>query len=277
MAMSDASLSMTERRPAVSYAIAVVGVILAGTSGWWLGPILPLPPFLRDTPPVRLLLVVTVTVAAWRGGLGPGLFATMLGLAAIVMANDAPGNLATLLTRLLRFGSLGLLVSFSLGAWHNSRLRSALKEREFHRSEGRYRRLVETAGEGIWVIDKHGRTTYANPRLGEMLGVPPDQLVGLSFKQFLADPREAAGHWWEPPRGGLSWHEIRLLGCDGHVRHTIVNARPLGPDEFSGDTEVESAGDVRGFLLMVADVTPLKKTEEALREKECCAASTSRR
>ena len=54
-----------------------------------------------------------------------------------------------------------------------SRRRAEIKEQEFRRSEGRYRRLIETAGQGIWVIDADGRTSYANPRLGEILGMPP--------------------------------------------------------------------------------------------------------
>ena len=253
----------------VSYAVAAAGVILAGTSVWWWAPIhRALGPVLADTPPVRLVLVLAVLAAAWRGGLGPGLFATVLGIVTIVVANDAPGDLASLFTRLVRFGSLALLLSLSFGALYRSLGRSALKEQEFHRSEGRYRRLVETAGEGIWVIDRSGKTTYANPRLGELLGMHPHELLGMSFKNFLVDPRDAAGHWWDPPSGAPSWHEIRLRGLGGDVRHTIVTARPLGRDEFSGDGDVAPAEEVRGFLLMVTDVTPLKKTEEALREKE---------
>jgi two-component system CheB/CheR fusion protein len=262
MAVRDADEALTDRWPVASYVIAAVGVVLAGTSGWWLTPVL------GDTPPMRLLLVLTVTLAAWLGGLWPGLLASLLGLVAIIVANDAPGDTRALAIRLLRFGSLSLLISFLCGALYKLRRRSERREREFHRSEGRYRRLVETAGEGIWVVDHDGRTTYANPRLGEMLGVHPDQLWGRWFKEFLVDPRDAPAQWTKSPGGAVSWHEIRLRGGDGGVRHTIVTARPLGRDEFSGDSEVSPAGDIHGFLLMVADVTPLKKTEEALREKE---------
>ena len=90
------------RRVILSYAIAAAGVVLSGLSHWWLAP------FLGDTPPVRLLLVLVVMASAWLGGLGPGLFATTLGLLAIVAANDAPGDLGSLLNRLVRFGSLGV-------------------------------------------------------------------------------------------------------------------------------------------------------------------------
>ena len=53
---------------------------------------------------------------------------------------------------------------------HAQRRRAEQRERAYLRSEGRYRRLVEAAAEGIWAIGKDGRTTYANPRLGEILG-----------------------------------------------------------------------------------------------------------
>ena len=92
------------RRTVLSYGIATAGVVLAGLSQWWLAPIL------GDTPPVRLLLVIVVMVSAWLGGLGPGLFATGLGLLAIIAANDAPGDLASL-SRGWSIGSLGLLIT----------------------------------------------------------------------------------------------------------------------------------------------------------------------
>src|SRR5450755_2483259 len=97
---------MTIHRLVLSYGIAAAGVVLAGVSHWWLAP------FLGDTPPARLLLVVVVMVSAWLGGLGPGLFATGLGLVAIIAANDSPGDWASLSSRLARFGSLGLLITF---------------------------------------------------------------------------------------------------------------------------------------------------------------------
>ncbi len=262
MAVKAAAVFPRPQPRVTGYAIAILGAIMAGTSHWWLAPLL------EDTPPVRLLLVCGVTLAGWIGGLGPSLLGTALGLAVIFVDNDLPGNTAALTTRLLRFGSLALVISFLSGALHRTRRRAELKQKEFDRSEGKYRRLVETAGEGICVIDKQGRITYANPRLAEMLGKPPLALVGLTFDEFLADPREAPANWAEPPRGRLSWHELRLRAALGHVRQTIVTARPLGPDEVSADDPVAAPDGVCGFLLMVTDVTPLKRTEEALREKE---------
>ncbi len=174
-------MSKTGRNLVFSYGIAAAGVLLAGLSHWWLVPMT------GESPPVRLMLVIVVTVSAWLGGLGPGLFATALGLIAIVAANDAPDDPASLLTRLWRFGSLGLLLTLVFAGLHAQRRRAEAKEREYFRSEGRYRRLVEAAREGIWAIGRDGQTVYANARMGEILGVAPDRLRGRSLSDFLVD------------------------------------------------------------------------------------------
>ncbi|HSA77765.1 MAG TPA: response regulator, partial [Nitrospirota bacterium] len=41
-------------------------------------------------------------------------------------------------------------------------------ERKLKESEGKFRRIVETAQEGIWVLDTEDRTTYVNKRMAEM-------------------------------------------------------------------------------------------------------------
>jgi PAS domain S-box-containing protein len=252
-------MSETNRHPVLSYGIATMGVALAGLSHWWLVPLT------GGTPPVRLLLVVVVTASAWLGGLGPSLFATALGLVAIVAADDTPGDWESLVTRLVRFGSLALLITVLFEGMHAFRRRAEAREREYRRSEGSYRRLVEAASEGIWAVDREGRTTYANPRLGEMLGVSPARLIGVPLNGFLADDVAAPGDWSGAPGSPPARHEVRLRGGGGVVLHALVTARPIGPDEVPSDGLRSTEGAPGGFLLMVTDVTPLKRAEEALR------------
>ena len=71
-------MSMINRHPVMSYLIAAAGVVLAGLSRGGCTPLI------GDTPPMRLMLVVVVGISAWLGGLGPGLFATAMGLVAII-------------------------------------------------------------------------------------------------------------------------------------------------------------------------------------------------
>ena len=255
-------MSMINRHPVLSYLIAAAGVVLAGLSPWWVTPLT------GDTPPVRLMLVVVVGVSAWLGGLGPGLLATIMGSVAIVIGNDAPGDWATLSSRLVRFGMPSIAMSVFFKWLHASRLRADLKDQEFRRSEGRYRRLIETAGQGIWVITGSGKTSYANPRMGEILGIPPPEMIGRPLSDFLAD-NDTSWSESDDQQDPFAWHEIRLRGGDGAVRHAIISSQRVEHDELPGDLSPrQEDATTGGLLLMVTDVTPLKNVEAALREKE---------
>ena len=162
------------------------------------------------------------------------------------------------------------MISLLFEALHASRRRIERKEREYRRREVWYRHLVETAAEGIWVIDRDQRTTYANPRLGEMLGIPPDQTDrAAAARTSWLSIGDVPANWLDTPDGPPAWHEVRLRGGGGSaVRNVIVSAWPIGPDDGpgAGARFQEDAPD--GLLLMVKDLTPLKQAEEALREKE---------
>ena len=72
----------------------------------------------------------------------------------------------------------------------NLRLERELVERKeaeerLRQSEQRYRRLVDTASEGIWELDEHFATTYVNRRMTEMLGYEPREMLGKTVSEFL--------------------------------------------------------------------------------------------
>ena len=264
-------MSATNRRLALSYLIAAAGVVVAGSSHWWLVPLI------GDSPPMRVMLIVAVTGSAWLGGMGPGLLATGMGLIAIVVANDSPGNLPILATRMWRFGSLAMLITLLCAAVQTQRNRAERRELEYFHTDLRYRRLVEATGKGIWAIGRDGRTTYANPQMGEILGVPPQQLVGQPLTDFLVDSEDHPRNWLGSPEVPLTWHEIRFRRADGEgdeaIRDMMATARPIEPGENPDPNAISQArpadtGQSDGLLLMVTDVTPLKRAERALREKE---------
>jgi PAS domain S-box-containing protein len=114
-------------------------------------------------------------------------------------------------------------------------------------SEERYRCIVETTLEGVWQLDSEGITTFVNEPMAIMLGLPREQLLGLSMRGFL-DTRSQA----ELPRllaacreGRAGVYETRLVRADGSGRWVQVSAAPL-----PGET-----GHPGGSLCMVTDVT----------------------
>ena len=54
-------------------------------------------------------------------------------------------------------------------------------------SEIKFRRIVETAHEGIWLLDRDGGTTYMNRRMADMLGLDPTQTGLAELPHFLAE------------------------------------------------------------------------------------------
>ena len=208
-------------------------MVLAGLSPWWVTPLT------GDTPPMRLMLVVVVGVSAWLGGLGPGLFATAMGLVAIVIANDVPGDWTALGSRLIRFGMPSVAMSVLFKWLHTSRRRAEIKDQEFRRSEGRYRRLIETAGQGIWVISGSGKTSYANRRMGEILGIAPREMIGRPLGDFMVDD-DASWSESEDHSDPFAWHEIRLRGADGAVRHAVITSQRVEPDDLPGELAASS-------------------------------------
>ena len=148
---------------------------------------------------------------------------------------------------------LGIFAS-ALGAEENRRRTDA----ELRASDERYRQIVQTANEGIWVTDEHDRITFANHRLAKMLGYPPEELLQRPVRDFI-DPADLADHQHQVQlgRGGqASQFERRLRHHDGREFWTWVSGSPLFDD---GD-------NYRGAFAMFTDITERRQLESQLRQ-----------
>jgi PAS domain S-box-containing protein len=119
-------------------------------------------------------------------------------------------------------------------------------ERSVRRSEARYRQIIDTAHEGIWTIDLSHRTTFANRRMGEMLGGPAASLQGRSLLDFVhADDRPALEQSLSRRIPGQSEEvEFRIHRPDGTERRVVTSISPI----------TNELGDVTGALGFVRDV-----------------------
>ncbi|HTO83004.1 MAG TPA: PAS domain S-box protein [Methylomirabilota bacterium] len=126
-------------------------------------------------------------------------------------------------------------------------------------AEQQYRRIVENANEGIWLLDPDARTVYANARLAEMLGYGVADMIGRRNLEFMdAAAQEQSKRNWEKRRAGLSSrHEFRFRRRDGTDLWTHVSAVPI-----------QDEGGFAGALAMVTDISERKLVETALRESE---------
>jgi len=128
---------------------------------------------------------------------------------------------------------------------------SALEE-----SEERFRRIVETANEGIWILGADDNTTYVNQTMLDMLGCQAEDMLGHPMSDFIfpedmADYRKRirARHSGKSDR-----YERRLRAKTGAEIWTLVSACPFSDHD----------GGFAGSFGMCADITESKRVQRLL-------------
>ena len=193
-------------------------------------------------------LLVPVLIATWYGGvLSGGLTIAMQTM--IVAAVREPAFS-------LEVASTGDLVRLTIVAaisaavvWMVVRVRQI---------EGYFRTVVNTALEGVWAVDAHGRTAFVNPRMAEMLGYSPADMLGRRFTEFVS-PQTGAGldtTFRAIRDGGKHWDDVQLLRKDGSTVWVHYAATPL-----------QRAGKFTGSLAVVTDISQRKRDEETIRRQ----------
>jgi len=122
------------------------------------------------------------------------------------------------------------------------------------KSEAQYRRIVQTALEGIWGMDATMRTTFVNPHLAAMLGYAPEEMLGRPIDDFVWQ-EDLADHFLQVrdrQHGKNSRYERRLRHKEGHIVWTQVSATAVQ----------DSAGRFAGSFCMFTDITERKQAEE---------------
>ncbi|MEN6474158.1 MAG: PAS domain S-box protein, partial [Syntrophaceae bacterium] len=131
-------------------------------------------------------------------------------------------------------------------------------EEALRKSEEKYRRIIDTANEGIWIVDADLRTNFVNARLAEMIGYRGEEMIGQRFESFLFE-EDLADHEKriEARREGASDHyERRLRHKDGHAVLVLLSATPI----------LDNEGHFQGSFAMITDITERKRTEVELQK-----------
>ncbi|MEG4284981.1 PAS domain S-box protein [Microcoleus sp. A006_D1] len=135
-----------------------------------------------------------------------------------------------------------------------------LAEEALRESEEKYRCIVETADEGIWMIDAEGNTTFVNQKMADMLGCTPGETIGQPLFAFMdAEGMAIAEENLNRRSQGIrEQHDFKFLRRDGSDLWAMVSTNPL----------LDKEGRYLGALAMVADITNRKQTEAALQQSE---------
>ena len=211
---------------------------------------------------------------AWRTDMASRGYAAVLGLplliggcvhAVLAVYAGEPDAFDPEETRLLT--QLADTVAFGISTLRE-RLGRQRAEADLSAREEQYRRIVETAQEGIWQRDAEHRTTFVNHRMAELLGYSATELVGTPvFALLHEDERSQAAAEMDLHRQGSGVaHDVRLLRRDGSVLWAHVTTNPV----------VDEGGRFAGSLAMVTDVTQRKQEEQVVRQARTVAEEVAR-
>jgi PAS domain S-box-containing protein len=133
-------------------------------------------------------------------------------------------------------------------------------EEALHENEEKFRRIIDTAQEGVWMLDGEGKTSYVNERMAEMLGYSAKDLAGRSPFDFLAeeDRLKAMQSFERREQKVKDVLDMRFLKKDGSSLWGILSASPV----------LDAKGRFVGSFGMITDITKRKVAEEVLRESE---------
>ena len=129
-------------------------------------------------------------------------------------------------------------------------------------SDRRFRLLIEAANDWIWEINKDRLYTYASPKIKDLLGYEPADVIGKTPFDFM--PKEEARRVAalfkpiEETRRSFSGLENKNIHEDGH--EIVI--------ETSGVPILDDQGNFLGYCGFDRDVTERKWAEEQLRQSE---------
>ena len=216
---------------------------------------------------VSVLIAIPVIVAAWsfglRAGLVAGLLAFPLNTLLLKLAGEPGGNVLVRSGGMITLAVVALIgpVIGWLGDLRERQLKRELAarqrvERSLHDSELRFRRLFETAQDGILLLDAHtGQITEVNPFLIEMLGYSRGEFLGKKLWEI------GAVKDIEPSRTGF-----RELQEKGYIRYENLPLQTKDGRRIHVEfvSNVYRVDDTKVIQCNIRDITKRRLTEEAL-------------
>jgi two-component system sensor histidine kinase/response regulator len=258
-------MNETPRARLIAYSLAVLAPVMSLLLRW------PLWPVLEDRLP-HMTFLPAVALAAYYGGLRPGLLATLLSAIAaacflLTTQNFLPSSYTYIGVGVCLFVLTGVILSGLSESLHQARHRIVADERRradeaMRATEERFRQLAELLRLSydaivVWKLDG-GIETWSRGA-EELYGYGEDEALGRVTHELLRTLHPVP--WPEIEgklRAGGSWEgEIRHWAKDG--REVIVSTRL----QF-----VRDAHGVARVLEANRDITDRKRAEAALRESE---------
>jgi PAS domain S-box-containing protein len=133
-------------------------------------------------------------------------------------------------------------------------------ELELEESREKYQQIVETAQEGIWMIDETNKTVFVNQKMCDILEYSIDEMMGKENNYFMDDEgRKLSAVSLARRRKGIAENlEKQLITKSGKHIWTSMSANAI----FS------KKGEYKGALAMISDISDKVKLQEQLMDEQ---------
>jgi len=123
-------------------------------------------------------------------------------------------------------------------------------------SEKKYRELVDTMLEGIWMADKDGITTFVNPAIAAMLGYAPQEMIGQHVNKYIKKSlqKKLEKNFARRKLGFKDKYDFEYMRKDGSTLQASVATAPV----------FDEKGEFSGALAAIEDITERKTAERQL-------------
>lgn len=127
-------------------------------------------------------------------------------------------------------------------------------------SQEKYRQIVDTAQEGIWMIDEHNETVFVNRKMCELLEYSELEMKGRPIAYFMDDAeiRQSFESLDRRQKGVIEELQKLLITKTGKRIIVHMSANPI----YDGD------GKYDGALAMVSDITEKIKLQRELFQQQ---------
>lgn len=124
----------------------------------------------------------------------------------------------------------------------------------------KYRMIVETAQEGIWVIDENNKTVFVNRKMCDILEYSAEEMIGKENFYFMdEEAKKLSLQSIERRRNGVIENmDKKFITKSGKHIWTNMSANPIFDDERK----------YKGALAMVSDITDKVKLQKQLMDEQ---------
>jgi two-component system sensor kinase FixL len=242
-------------RAATDYALALAVSLLGFAVRRMLDPVL-------TVQATYIFFTPAIIIASAVGGFGPGLLATVLGVAGgLYFSGDFLDPRLRDLTSAAAFGAIGFGIAWFGGRFRRNRRAAAAAAEQVLAREAHLASILETVPDAMIVIDEHGIISDFSAAAERTFGYSADEAVGQNVKILMPSPYRD-GHDAYLARY-LDTGERRIIG----IGRVVVGERKDGttfPMELAVG-EMRS-NDRRFFTGFVRDLTERQDTESRLQE-----------